>query len=502
MSSVFLSNVDDYLGPSQACVNPLFGGSEKAQEEDPKVKKRRRRVVVGNSPAPVEPVKASIADCLACSGCVTTAETVLLEQEHSWRQWTDEWNDIPVVVTISPASAAALRRQSGNLPSFFQRLATVMHKYLNVQVVLDGSIPLAWSRHEAAVEFCEKYRQRQQQQQQPLVSSSCPATVCWVEKSVHAAVPFLTHTRSPMGAAGVYWKRHLRQTYRHVAVMPCHDKKLEASRDRDENKLTHLVVTTQECWDILKEVCNCKTDEELKALLQSQEKSCDFESMSSWKASNETVPTSIGFLSEDSMEVDTDEKPTSTLIVDSSGGYADSVFRYAAKNLFGVDIEHLIWQPVPSNQKGPVSARVAQRRCEFWQACLYKRADESFIMQGDEAAVPVLHFCIANGLQTLQRAMSSFMDEKKTNMRFDYIEAMACPSGCLNGGGQMRVNARETPTETRHRLSDTHAHFHTSAHNEVLLDRVDMTVPPFQIVAPLQHAIGATAGVAVEDTQW
>lgn len=31
--------------------------------------------------APDKPVKVSLHDCLACSGCVTSAETVLLEQQ-------------------------------------------------------------------------------------------------------------------------------------------------------------------------------------------------------------------------------------------------------------------------------------------------------------------------------------------------------------------------------------------------------------------------------------
>ena len=106
-SSVVLDNVDDYLTPSNACINPLFQPpTDEAKETQKKngvvVRQRRRRVrrnvnVNGNrnpvmdnnaddttslkppSPKPkTSAVKASIADCLACSGCVTTAETVLV----------------------------------------------------------------------------------------------------------------------------------------------------------------------------------------------------------------------------------------------------------------------------------------------------------------------------------------------------------------------------------------------------------------------------------------
>ena len=72
-----------------------------------------------------------------------------------------------------------------------------------------------------------------------MLSSSCPGWVCYAEKVQGAAVlPLLSKVKSPQQVAGSLLKYGLaagkqvapERTY-HVTVMPCFDKKLEASRD-------------------------------------------------------------------------------------------------------------------------------------------------------------------------------------------------------------------------------------------------------------------------------
>ena len=54
-------------------------------------------------PPQEEPVKISLQDCLACSGCVTSAETVLLQQQ-SVGELQAQLRDpgAAVVITLSP----------------------------------------------------------------------------------------------------------------------------------------------------------------------------------------------------------------------------------------------------------------------------------------------------------------------------------------------------------------------------------------------------------------
>ncbi len=81
-----LTDLDDFIAPSQECIKPV------------KVDKKKKggaggpRIRVGDDGSYTEELtdgssrrlaKASItlADCLACSGCITSAETVLIEQQ-------------------------------------------------------------------------------------------------------------------------------------------------------------------------------------------------------------------------------------------------------------------------------------------------------------------------------------------------------------------------------------------------------------------------------------
>jgi iron only hydrogenase large subunit-like protein len=56
--TVKLAQIDDYINPGQNCIQPKIMQKDK------------------------EPEKATVTlnDCLACSGCITSAESVLIEQ--------------------------------------------------------------------------------------------------------------------------------------------------------------------------------------------------------------------------------------------------------------------------------------------------------------------------------------------------------------------------------------------------------------------------------------
>jgi len=47
----------------------------------------------------------------------------------------------------------------------------------------------------------------------------------------------------------------------------------------------------------------------------------------------------------------------------------------------------------------------------------------------------VLKFAAAYGFRNIQNIM---MNIKRGKCDYDYIELMACPKGCLNGGGQIK----------------------------------------------------------------
>jgi iron only hydrogenase large subunit-like protein len=71
-------------------------------------------VLTGDAADGPQAVKVSLNDCLACSGCVTSAETVLL-QAQSLREFVARCGDADahVVVSVSPQSRASLAGARG-----------------------------------------------------------------------------------------------------------------------------------------------------------------------------------------------------------------------------------------------------------------------------------------------------------------------------------------------------------------------------------------------------
>jgi len=586
MSSVFISNVDDYLAPSQACVNPMFADSDKKQDEKkeepaavvvPKrrrVMRKKRSLLNGNDAAeapaiPSTPAKVTMADCLACSGCVTTAETVLVEQHSLATLKQALQDDAPrdVVMTISPASWADLVRKLGISPSLSlkRRLTTFLYNTCRASVVLDGRLPLEWSLQEAAREFCHAHQRRHVQEMDipppsmalsnnsiqytngtiveclerpesriPLLTSSCPALVCLVEKSTAAAVPHLSTTKSPMAMAGAYMKQSSTNVY-HVAVMPCHDKKLEASRkdlQEDSKPDVDLVITTSELWTLLCETVGRDDVENIVGHLENLPMapvSAAISGLADHLAGGTTlvVPSLENNDGDVEMMNTCDDQLSQDFFAHGSGGYADYIFRFASRHLFGFEIQgELPWAPVETTQgRRVVSARVAassKKRRDYHQVVLYQHADGSFSCSRQSPQdVSVLRFATAYGLQNIQRVLqyAPFSTTSSPALSFDYVEAMACPSGCPNGGGQIReANVRETPTETRERVTKTNQ---VMKESECCGSLASLGYPSdlcpsgpfgqeakrllhtrFHVVPPLQHTMGAAAGVAVQDTQW
>ena len=56
--TVKLAQIDDYIAPSQNCIQPK---------------------IIKND-AKLEKATVTLNDCLACSGCITSAESILIEQ--------------------------------------------------------------------------------------------------------------------------------------------------------------------------------------------------------------------------------------------------------------------------------------------------------------------------------------------------------------------------------------------------------------------------------------
>ena len=178
------------------------------------------------------------------------------------------------------------------------------------------------------------------------------------------------------------------------------------------------------------------------------------------------------------------------------------------------------------------------------EVVLYQLLDGSYSLrpQPSDGQKPkaVLKFATAYGFKNVQRVLLKLGKRGETTGDnsiehtpdyFDFIEVMACPSGCLNGGGQIRDDEsgakRETPAETRERVGQNQSiinaigmprssvgisndlvskayagdilHLFSGAFGK---EAKKMLHTRFHVVPKLELNTGATAGVALDDTVW
>jgi iron only hydrogenase large subunit-like protein len=383
--AVLLGDLNDFISPGTACVNPVFATPVPALALP--------SISIGNddnsrSTASKKKAQISLSDCLACSGCVTSAETVLLQQQ-SLDKFAQETQAIQLssspflaaVVTISPQSRASLAaRFNLSLAETHQRISHVLKtKFAVNQVINATALAQDLSLLEVANEFVTKFQSHKESL--PLLTSACPGWVCYVEKSQPAMLAHLSHVKSAQQISGALVKQILstklgllpRQIY-HAAVMPCPDKKLEAARvDFQSPDFTDVdcVLTTNELFDLI----------------------------------GDDLMETIFTTTTDDVCVSPEEP-----FAGGSGGYLAYVFRYAAWHLFKVLVP-----------PGPLPFRQG-RNSDVWHLALEVNGET------------VLRFGACYGFRNVQEVVRK---TKRQTLALDFVEVMACPSGCANGGGQI-----------------------------------------------------------------
>jgi len=102
-----------------------------------------------------------------------------------------------------------------------------------------------------------------------------------------------------------------------------------------------------------------------------------------------------------------------------SGGYLEYLFRSAAKELFGKEFPEQL----------PYQTQLVRRKNNDFK--------EVFLEVDGEK---VLYFAICYGFRNIQNLVQKI---KQGKLPYHYVEIMACPSGCLNGGGQIKAGSQD-----------------------------------------------------------
>lgn len=429
LSNALLSaDLDDFLSPSQACILPLEGGLIPASKEpkEPKEPEGSFAAPIVSVPVPapvpahngtkesrsVKKATVTLSDCLSCSGCITTAETVLLSSaslDHLRSSWfsIESRESFLGVVALSQQSVASLAVKYGHtsLDTTARKLAHFLTHTLHFDVVTDLSYVRAIVLAEAADEFISRHNDNSNRN--PVICSACPGWLTYAEKTLDADVlACISTVRSPQAMFAKWAQGNLNQLPQDkkklwlATIMPCHDKKIEANRPEYTNNSNK---NEREIECVL-------TTGEIEQLLQEHDYHLDDES-----------PESPLFHAGGIVQ----GKFGAAIGTQSgSGGYAEYIMRKAAKSLLDINIDtdmDIVWKK-------------ASRSGDMQSAVLRNPAGKT------------LSFALAYGFRSLHSVLRKIC---KGECTYDYIELMACPGGCNNGGGQLVPQIDDTTDDVR-----------------------------------------------------
>lgn len=251
----------------------------------------------------------------------------------------------------------------------------------------------------------------------PMFTACCPAWIKYVEFFRPDLIPNLTTARSPqIHSAGIiktYWAEKLNINPKNivvVSIMPCTAKKFEASRG--ELKVSgNLPVNC------------CLTTRELIYLIKKNK--IDFPHLKPIAADN-PLGRSSG----------------AAAIYGASGGVMESALRTAeylmqtAQDVVCYDLD----------QEGKSKVEFCNSKIEFKDVRGLAGVKVAELVMGNKK----LKVAVVNGMGNVQPILDHLND-------YDYIEVMACPDGCIGGGGQpipTTAAIRKKRLEALYRIDD------------------------------------------------
>jgi iron only hydrogenase large subunit-like protein len=275
--------------------------------------------------------------------------------------------------------------------------------------------------------------------QKPILTSSCPGWVCYAEKTHPHVLPHLSRLKSPQALMGTLVKSTLSRKLGispdriwHVAVMPCFDKKLEASREELTN--VHWDGQTQADRKGIRDVDCVITSKEVLMLADSR--GIDFAALP--RTPLEPV-SAIPF--------------PDPVIRDFLFPSTDAVLQTNGAREAGTSGGNLyyILSSIAHSNPGSTIQTVRGRNADVIEYSVVSATEETLF----KAARYYGFRNIQNLVRKLKPTRASRMPggrpvgaarkpngAKVTSTAGDYgyVEVMACPGGCTNGGGQIKVD--------------------------------------------------------------
>ena len=343
----------------------------------------------------------NVADspCVACGQCVMVCPTGALAERDQTYEVLDYLvaPEIITVFQIAPAIRVGFGEEFGLPPgtNVEGQIIAALRK-IGADVILDTNFGADVVIMEEGTELLGKLAEKKR----PVFTSCCPAWINFAEEHYPDILPLLSSTRSPQAVVGKIAKTYLAEKrgfdpmkMRVISIMPCTAKKEEAARtalQSDGVPDVDIVLTIREFARLLR-----REGIDLKTLEPS---SYDDPLMSEYSGAG--------------------------AIFGTTGGVMEAAVRTMYYVINGKELAH-----IEVNQlRGFDNVRSANVN-----------------LGGNLGEIKV---AMCHGLKGTRKLVEAVLEGRAD---FDFIEIMACPGGCVDGGGTLRSKKAYIPHAMKRR---------------------------------------------------
>ncbi len=324
----------------------------------------------------------NLSSCINCGQCIMVCPTGALTEKQQPGELQDALHnpEITTVIQCSPSLSVTLAEEFGlRAGKDMDNLMYAALRKLGFDYVFDSSFAADLLVLEQATELLERLRSRKNL---PLFSSCCPAWIKYAEQSRSSILENISHCKSPQQMMGALITTHFATEHNlsydkvySVSAMPCVAKKFEAQREQ----MTHKGIT---------DVDTVLTTRELARLIRLN--GIDIQQV-------EPEMADLPYRS----------RSSAGKLLSVSGGLTESLIRTLHFLVTGKELQSMKIQELRSG----------------------KGRKEFRIKIGEYN----LGFAVVNGIGHVKELLDELENGRND---LHYIEVMACPGGCVGGGGQ------------------------------------------------------------------
>lgn len=410
-----LVDINDYISPNQSCVKSLVD------------------TIKNNKGTQIK--KITLDDCLSCTGCITSSESLLinnysLENHFSLlkeKYKADSSIKLGLISYQSLESFIIVYKQKKNLEknllSYYNEISNIIATILDLDFILPLNDFIIYSLNLCYNEFISRKKNHK-----TTVCSECPGWVCYAEKKIgKICFEHMSKIKSPHEISAIIIKtlgekyfKSLNKDYNTdnnlyiCSIMSCFDKKIEPIKSK--NSGINNVISSIELEEKFKNFLDGNNN-----IIQGiKNKIINLSLFKKIISMNNDIMPTKEIIGKEIINKHNDNDENSIINL--------SLYNFIFNENYSSNfyIEYFIYKIKKENINCFIE-RKQGKNIDSKEIIIYK----------DEAKLEIIYkFLISYGLRNIQNIVRMI---KSNKIKYDYIEIMACPGGCINGAGQIRV---------------------------------------------------------------